>query len=162
VFANTGSSTVTVTAGPIAPDSWTFNANSQAYTVSGQALNFGGSGLVNNANLGQSISVANNIGGAGSVNQAGSSLLTLSGSNNYTGGTTISAGALRLGNASALGNTSGNTVAISAAQSPDKALTTVSVDVKWPCGFSLAAVFEGAFSNNSSSFAGKGIARYQW
>jgi hypothetical protein len=28
-FANTGSATVVVTAGPIAPDSWTFNANAQ-------------------------------------------------------------------------------------------------------------------------------------
>jgi hypothetical protein len=44
VFGNTGSSTVTVTAGPITPDSWTFNANSQSYTVSGQAVNFNATG----------------------------------------------------------------------------------------------------------------------
>jgi len=49
-----------------------------------------------------------------------------------------------------------------AAQSPDKALTTASAEVKWRSGFSLAATFEGEFSNNSSSYAGKGVARYQW
>lgn len=49
-----------------------------------------------------------------------------------------------------------------AAQSPDKALTTASAEVKWRTGFSLAATFEGEFSGNSSSYAGKGLARYQW
>jgi outer membrane autotransporter protein len=49
-----------------------------------------------------------------------------------------------------------------AAQSPDKALTTASAEVKWLSGFSLAAIFEGEFSSNSSSYAGNGIARYQW
>jgi len=38
-FANTGSSSVVVTA-PIAPDSWTFNNNAQAYTMTGAAVNF--------------------------------------------------------------------------------------------------------------------------
>jgi autotransporter-associated beta strand protein len=111
-FGSTGSSTIVVTAGPISPDSWTFNANAQSYTISGQAVSFGGAGLVNNANAGQSISVSNNIGGAGSVSQAGVSTLTLSGANSYTGGTTISAGQLTLGNASALG-LGANTTAIS-------------------------------------------------
>jgi uncharacterized protein with beta-barrel porin domain len=49
-----------------------------------------------------------------------------------------------------------------AAQSADKALTTASAEVKWRNGVSLAATFEGEFSNNSSSYAGKGVARYQW
>jgi uncharacterized protein with beta-barrel porin domain len=49
-----------------------------------------------------------------------------------------------------------------AAQSPDKALTAASAEVKWRSGFSLAATFEGEFSNNSSSYAGKGVARYSW
>jgi uncharacterized protein YhjY with autotransporter beta-barrel domain len=49
-----------------------------------------------------------------------------------------------------------------AVQSPDKALTTASAEVKWRSGFSLAATFEGEFSNNSTSYAGKGVARYQW
>src|SRR5580692_8738907 len=40
-FANSGIGTVMVTAGPISPDSWTFNANSQSYTISGAAVNFG-------------------------------------------------------------------------------------------------------------------------
>src|ERR1700687_1674932 len=40
VFANTGSATVTVTAGPIAPDAWTFNANSSSYIITGSGVNF--------------------------------------------------------------------------------------------------------------------------
>jgi uncharacterized protein with beta-barrel porin domain len=49
-----------------------------------------------------------------------------------------------------------------AAQSPDKALTTASAEIKWRNGFSLAATFDGEFSGNSSSYAGKGVARYTW
>jgi uncharacterized protein with beta-barrel porin domain len=49
-----------------------------------------------------------------------------------------------------------------AAQSADKALTTASAEMKWRGGFSLAGTFEGEFSGNSSSYAGKGVARYQW
>ena len=36
VFDATGNANVTVTAGPITPDSWTFNATSQSYTVTGR------------------------------------------------------------------------------------------------------------------------------
>jgi autotransporter-associated beta strand protein len=86
-----------VTAGPITPDSWTFNAASQSYTVTGAAVNFGTTtGLVNNATAG-SISVANSIGGAAAqVQQLGTGTLTLSGTNTYTGATTIDAGKLAL------------------------------------------------------------------
>jgi uncharacterized protein with beta-barrel porin domain len=49
-----------------------------------------------------------------------------------------------------------------AAQSPDKALTTASAEVRWRNGLSLVGTFEGEFSSNSSSYAGKGVARYQW
>src|ERR1700692_4846658 len=96
-FANSGNISVVVTAGPIAPDSWTFNANSQSYNVSGAAVNFGtATGLVNNASAG-SISIANNLGGAGAqLQQLGTSTLTLSGTNTYSGATTISAGTLAL------------------------------------------------------------------
>jgi autotransporter-associated beta strand protein len=95
-FANTGNATV-VTTGTIAPDSWTFNANSQSYTITGGAVNFGTStGLVNNAAAG-SISIANSLGGAGAqLQQLGASTLTLSGTNTYTGATTIAAGKLAL------------------------------------------------------------------
>ena len=106
-FANTGSAAVVVTAGPIAPDSWTFNANAQSYAVSGQAVNFGGTGLVNNANAGQAISIANNISGAGSVTQSGASTLTISGTNGYTGGTSVQLGTLRV--LGTLGSTASNT-----------------------------------------------------
>ena len=49
-----------------------------------------------------------------------------------------------------------------AAQSRDKALTTAAAEVKWMSGFSLAATFEGEFAGNVSSYAGKGVARYNW
>jgi autotransporter-associated beta strand protein len=49
-----------------------------------------------------------------------------------------------------------------AAQASDSALTTASVERKWINGFSLAATFEGEFSNVTSSYAGKGVARYVW
>ncbi len=49
-----------------------------------------------------------------------------------------------------------------AAQSADKALTTASAEVKWMSGFSLAATFEGEFGSNVNSYAGKGVARYNW
>jgi autotransporter-associated beta strand protein len=49
-----------------------------------------------------------------------------------------------------------------AAQASDKALTTLSAEVKWLNGVSLAATFEGEFSNTTTSYAGKGVARYTW
>jgi outer membrane autotransporter protein len=49
-----------------------------------------------------------------------------------------------------------------AAQSPDKALTTAAAELKWRNGVSLSGVFEGEFGSNVASYAGKGVARYQW
>jgi autotransporter-associated beta strand protein len=49
-----------------------------------------------------------------------------------------------------------------AAPAHDSALTTASAEVKWLNGFSLAATFEGEFSNVTRSYAGKGVARYTW
>jgi uncharacterized protein with beta-barrel porin domain len=49
-----------------------------------------------------------------------------------------------------------------AAQAHDAALTTASAEVKWLNGLSLAATFEGEFSNVTRSYAGKGVARYSW
>lgn len=54
---------------------------------------------------------------------------------------------------------SASVVVNGAAQSPDKALATASAEVKWRSEVSLAATFEGEFSRNSSSYAGKGVAR---
>ena len=34
--------------------------------------------------------------------------------------------------------------------------------MKWLSGFSLAATFEGEFSGNVTSYAGKGVAKYTW
>jgi hypothetical protein len=42
------------------------------------------------------------------------------------------------------------------------ALTTASAEVTWRNGFSLAATFEGEFSDVTASYAGKGVARYSW
>jgi uncharacterized protein with beta-barrel porin domain len=49
-----------------------------------------------------------------------------------------------------------------AAQARDAALATASAEMKWLNGFSLAATFEGEFSNVTTSYAGKGVARYSW
>jgi hypothetical protein len=68
IFGSTGSATVAVGAGPMLQDSWTFLANSQSCTISGNPVDFspGGpiGGLINNANAGQTISITNNINGA--------------------------------------------------------------------------------------------------
>jgi uncharacterized protein with beta-barrel porin domain len=92
-FDATGSATVVVTAGTITPDSWTFNADSQSYTVSGQAVHFGNAGtLTNNASAGQAISISNNMTGT-TLTQDAASTLTISGINSFTT-TSVSAGTL--------------------------------------------------------------------
>ena len=49
-----------------------------------------------------------------------------------------------------------------AAPSHDAALTTASAEMKWRNGISVAATFEGEFSDVTSSYAGKAVVRYQW
>ncbi|WP_445488208.1 beta strand repeat-containing protein [Rhodopseudomonas sp. RCAM05734] len=49
-----------------------------------------------------------------------------------------------------------------AAASPDSALTTAAAEMRFACGISLAATFEGEFSGGSRSYAGKSVARYGW
>ncbi|MDB5515151.1 MAG: autotransporter protein [Tardiphaga sp.] len=49
-----------------------------------------------------------------------------------------------------------------AAQSHDAALATASAEMKFISGISLAATFEGEFSDVTRSYAGKGVARYAW
>jgi outer membrane autotransporter protein len=49
-----------------------------------------------------------------------------------------------------------------AAPAHNSALTTGSAEVRWLNGFSLAATFEGEFSDVTRSYAGKGVARYTW
>jgi uncharacterized protein with beta-barrel porin domain len=44
----------------------------------------------------------------------------------------------------------------------DSALVSASAEMKWLNGFSLAATFEGEFSGNVSSYAGKGVFKYTW
>lgn len=44
----------------------------------------------------------------------------------------------------------------------DAALTTASAEVNFVGGVSLAATFEGEFSEVTRSYAGKGVARYSW
>ena len=45
---------------------------------------------------------------------------------------------------------------------PISALVSAGAEMKWLNGFSLAATFEGEFSGNVTSYAGKGVARYAW
>jgi uncharacterized protein with beta-barrel porin domain len=49
-----------------------------------------------------------------------------------------------------------------AAQASDSVLTTASIEKKWRNGWSAAATFEGEFSEVTTSYAGKGVVRYQW
>ncbi|HEY0330705.1 MAG TPA: autotransporter domain-containing protein [Rhodopseudomonas sp.] len=49
-----------------------------------------------------------------------------------------------------------------AAQAHDLALTTASAELQWRGGISVAATFEGEFSDVSQSYAGKGVVRYSW
>lgn len=49
-----------------------------------------------------------------------------------------------------------------ARQASYSALTTASAEIKRINGFSLAGTFKGEFSNVTRSYAGKGVARYEW
>jgi uncharacterized protein with beta-barrel porin domain len=49
-----------------------------------------------------------------------------------------------------------------ARQAADSALTTASAEWKWNNGWSVAATFEGEFSDVTRSYAGKGVVRYAW
>ena len=49
-----------------------------------------------------------------------------------------------------------------AAQGRDAALTSLGADFNWLNGWSARAGFEGAFSDVSRSYAGKGLLRYSW
>lgn len=49
-----------------------------------------------------------------------------------------------------------------ALQASDSALVTAAVEKKWLNGWSAAATFEGEFSSNVTSYAGKGLVRYAW
>jgi len=49
-----------------------------------------------------------------------------------------------------------------AAQASDAALVTTSIERMWRNGWSVAATFEGEFSNVTRSYAGKGVVRYGW
>nr|WP_245502201.1 autotransporter outer membrane beta-barrel domain-containing protein [Bradyrhizobium betae] len=49
-----------------------------------------------------------------------------------------------------------------AAQAHDAAMTTASAEVTFASGISLAATFEGEFSEVTRSYAGKGVVRYGW
>ena len=110
VFDATGNASVVVVGLPLIkcicvfPDTWTFNAASQSFTITGNGVNFnfddassGVLGIINNANANQTISIDNKIRGTGAqVQQLGNSTLILSGFNDYTGATTVSAGALKI------------------------------------------------------------------
>ncbi|WP_426441653.1 autotransporter outer membrane beta-barrel domain-containing protein [Bradyrhizobium genosp. P] len=55
-----------------------------------------------------------------------------------------------------------NFVVNGARANPDAGLVSAGAEVKWLNGFSLAATFEGEFSDNVTSYAGKGVAKYSW
>lgn len=93
VFANTGQGTVNVSAA-VTTGSWTFATNAQSYAITGAPVTFNtGTGLIDNANAGESISIDNSLGGAGGIALNGNSTLTLTAINTFTGATTIGPGA---------------------------------------------------------------------
>jgi outer membrane autotransporter protein len=49
-----------------------------------------------------------------------------------------------------------------AAPARDAALVSAGAEARWLNGWSVAATFEGEFSNVTDSYAGKGVVRYQW
>jgi uncharacterized protein with beta-barrel porin domain len=49
-----------------------------------------------------------------------------------------------------------------AAMASDSAFVTGAAEMKWLNGFSVAATFEGEFSDVAESYAGKGVVRYAW
>jgi outer membrane autotransporter protein len=49
-----------------------------------------------------------------------------------------------------------------AAQAENSALVSGAAETRWLNGFSVAASFEGEFSNVTDSYAGKAAVRYQW
>jgi autotransporter-associated beta strand protein len=49
-----------------------------------------------------------------------------------------------------------------AALAPDSALITASAETKWANGWSVAATFDGEFSDVTASYAAKGVVRYAW
>jgi T5SS/PEP-CTERM-associated repeat protein/autotransporter-associated beta strand protein len=49
-----------------------------------------------------------------------------------------------------------------AAQAPESALTSASVEMKWLNGWSAAVTFDGEFSSATASYAGRGELRYVW
>jgi autotransporter-associated beta strand protein len=53
-------------------------------------------------------------------------------------------------------------VANGASPARDAALTTAAAELRFASGISLAATFEGEFSQVTRSYAGKGTARYEW
>ena len=57
---------------------------------------------------------------------------------------------------------SGSFVVSGAVPARDSALTTLSAERSWRNGISLSASFEGEFSGTTTSYAGKGVARYTW
>ena len=129
-FANTGQSTVNVSAA-VNPDSWTFATSAQSYAIAGSAVTFNtGTGLVDNANAGQSIDIANSLNGAGALVQNGNGTLTLSNINFYTGATTINSGAtLALSGGAGISSssvvTANGTFDISASGIPFNPITTL-------------------------------------
>jgi uncharacterized protein with beta-barrel porin domain len=56
----------------------------------------------------------------------------------------------------------GASFVVCGATAHDVGLTTASAEWTWRTGISLAATFEGEFSDVTRSYAGKGVARYSW
>jgi autotransporter-associated beta strand protein len=49
-----------------------------------------------------------------------------------------------------------------AVQAPDAAVVSASAEIKWLNGFSVSVGFDGEYSSNVQTYAGRAVLRYQW
>ncbi|HWG68184.1 MAG TPA: autotransporter domain-containing protein [Steroidobacteraceae bacterium] len=107
-FDGAGSPIIDVTVGANTPDYWSIGAGN--YTISGQAVNFNGTGVAgyNLVNASGTNSISNNLTGTGGIEVA-SGLLTLSGNNTFANAA-VFGGTLKAGSTTAFGSNIAMTV----------------------------------------------------
>lgn len=168
-FGATGNAAVSVTLGPITPDSWTFAPDAKSVTISGAAVNFSGAGIVNTANQGQTITIANDLDdtstvtGAG-IAQKGNSTLVLTGTTNFSTFHVIqvSAGTLALAGSGSISNATirlSNNAVFDISQTTAGASAAI-VCVTVGCGTvnlgDQTLNFSGSLQGNYANFTGSG------
>jgi len=110
VFINTGSGTITLSAGEVASS---LNVSASGWTLSGGTLQLDSTGTINVDNgLGtpMTFTIDSSLVGTGvNIYKTGNDTLVLTGANSYTGTTIVGTGILNIQNSLALGTTAGGT-----------------------------------------------------